>query len=204
MNNKLMTNIKSKFKGSGNRKVENLVFFLVLLIVTMLIINAIWKGDNKKDETNTINNTKVLASSENKNNASNSSNTERTMQEELENILSKISGVGKVNVLLTYSQTSTQIPVYNEQNTQNDTEESDTSGGTRKVQEVDSKKEVIYEEIDGEKTIVTQSIVNPEIKGAIITAEGASSAEVKEIIIQAVEAATGLATHKIQVFPMQG
>lgn len=204
MNNKLMTNIKSKFKGSGNRKVENLVFFLVLLIVTMLIINAIWKGDNKKDETNTINNTKVLASSENKNNTSNSSNTERTMQEELENILSKISGVGKVNVLLTYSQTSTQIPVYNEQNTQNDTEESDTSGGTRKVQEVDSKKEVIYEEIDGEKTIVTQSIVNPEIKGAIITAEGASSAEVKEIIIQAVEAATGLATHKIQVFPMQG
>ena len=203
MNNKLMTNIKSKFKGSGNRKVENLVFFLVLLIVTMLIINAIWKGDNKKDETNTINNTKVLASSENKNNASNSSNTERTMQEELENILSKISGVGKVNVLLTYSQTSTQIPVYNEQNTQNDTEESDTSGGTRKVQEVDSKKEVIYEEIDGEKTIVTQSIVNPEIKGAIITAEGASSAEVKEIIIQAVEAATGLAVHKIQVFEME-
>ena len=42
----------------------------------------------------------------------------------------------------------------------------------------------------------------PTIEGAIITAVGAGNATVKSNIIQAVEAATGLATHKIQVFPM--
>ena len=36
----------------------------------------------------------------------------------------------------------------------------------------------------------------------IITAEGAGDANVKENIIQAVSAATGLASHKIQVFQM--
>lgn len=40
------------------------------------------------------------------------------------------------------------------------------------------------------------------MEGAIITAEGAGEARVKANIVQAVEAATGLATHKIQVFKM--
>lgn len=66
----------------------------------------------------------------------------------------------------------------------------------------DSKKEVIYEEKDGEKTLITQSIISPKIEGAIITAKGASNPTVKTNIIQAVEAVTGLATHKIQVFEM--
>ena len=41
-----------------------------------------------------------------------------------------------------------------------------------------------------------------KIEGAIITAQGASSIYVKTNIIQAVEAVTGLAVHKIQVFEM--
>ena len=201
MNNKLMTTIKNKFKSGENRKVENLVFFLILLIVTILIINNIWKDDKNEENVNKVENTKILAK---ENTTTGEEITqEQVMEEQLEEILSKISGVGNVDVLLTYSQTSQKVPVYNEQNTQNDTEESDTSGGTRKVSETDTKKEVIYEEINGEKTLVTQSIINPEIKGAIITAQGASSAVIRTIITQAVEAATGLATHKIQVFQME-
>ena len=41
------------------------------------------------------------------------------------------------------------------------------------------------------------------MEGAIITSEGANDVNVKTNIIQAVEAATGLATHKIQVFEME-
>lgn len=49
---------------------------------------------------------------------------------------------------------------------------------------------------------VTQSIITPVIEGAVVTASGASDSNVKTNIVQAVEAATGLATHKIQVFEM--
>ena len=49
---------------------------------------------------------------------------------------------------------------------------------------------------------VTQSIIKPKIEGAVITAVGAKDSFVKTNIIQAVEAATGLGTHKIQVFEM--
>ncbi len=45
--------------------------------------------------------------------------------------------------------------------------------------------------------------VSPSVEGAIITAQGANNANVKANIIAAVEAVTGLATHKIQVFEMK-
>ena len=75
-------------------------------------------------------------------------------------------------------------------------------GGNRKITQSSTKKEVIYQEIGGEKIPVTQSIIKPKIEGAIITAVGAKDSNVKTSIVQAVEAATGLATHKIQVFEM--
>ncbi len=76
-------------------------------------------------------------------------------------------------------------------------------GGNRKISETTVKKEVVYQEVNGEKVPVTKSVTTPKIEGAIITAKGASNSEVKTNIVQAVEAATGLATHKIQVFEMQ-
>ena len=76
------------------------------------------------------------------------------------------------------------------------------AGGTRKVVETDSSKEIIYEETNGEKTPITQSIISPKIEGAIITAKGAEDTTVKANIIQAVEALPGIAYHKIQVFAM--
>ena len=94
--------------------------------------------------------------------------------------------------------------MYNESSKVSNTEESDTSGGTRKIQETDSQKDIIYKEENGEKTPITQKVVQPKIEGAIITAKGANNADIKANIIQAVEAVTGLATHKIQVFEMNG
>lgn len=75
-------------------------------------------------------------------------------------------------------------------------------GGNRKISQTSNKKEVIYQEVNGEKIPVTQSIINPKIEGAIVTAVGANSSTIKTNIVQAVEAATGLPTHKIQVFEM--
>ena len=121
----------------------------------------------------------------------------------LKRILSNIEGVGKVDVMITYSQTSRKVPIYNENIKGSNTTETDSAGGSRTISEEDSQKEVIYKEDgSGKKEPVTESIISPKMEGAIITAEGAGEARVKANIVQAVEAATGLATHKIQVFKM--
>lgn len=46
-------------------------------------------------------------------------------------------------------------------------------GGSRKISQTSNKKEVIYQDKNGEKVPVTQSVVKPKIEGAIVTATGA-------------------------------
>ena len=125
------------------------------------------------------------------------------MEEKLEDILSNVKGVGRVKVMITYSKTSKIIPMYDEDSSTSITEEKDSGGGTRIVNETASKKDIIYKETDGVKTPITQSVINPAIEGAIIAAEGAGDANIKTNIIQAVEAVTGIATYKIQVLELK-
>lgn len=200
-------NFLSRKEGETNKKkLENIVVFIVILIITIIVINVIWNGEDKNEnEKQTTDSNKRLAdtSYQNNNTETTDSTNDDNMVTNLEEILSNIRGVGNVKVMITYAETSKTVPVYNEESTEENTEETDSEGGTRKVTQTDVKKEVIYEESDGGgKTLITQSIISPTIEGAIITAEGASDASVKTNIIQAVGAVTGLATHKIQVFEM--
>ena len=189
--------VKKQEDIPNKKKIENLVVFLIILIITIVVINVIWNEEDTEENEELTDESKVLATEE----------VEDTQEEDeivknLEEILSKIDGVGEVKVMLTYSQTSQSVPLYDEETSETVTEETDSEGGTRKITETDSKTEIVYEEIDGNKSPVIQSTITPTIEGAIITAQGAGNATVKSNIVQAVEAVTGVATHKIQVFEM--
>lgn len=200
--------LKTKFikqsEGNNKRKIENLVVFLILLIITVIAINTIWgneKEEVKQEENNLYKQLAQVQSLDN--NSNNQQSNEYNLEQSLEDILSKMSGVGKVDVLVTYSETSEVVAMYNETYTSSNTEETDTNGGVRKIEETDTSKEIIFEDKDGEQTPITQKVVMPKIEGAIITAEGAGNVNVKTNIIQAVSAATGLSAYRIQVFPME-
>ena len=208
-----MNDFKEKFlakiENKGSKKtIENLVVFVIILIATIIFINYIWKDDKKNSNktnpdtggTNTTVNAQTLAQTTT---AVNRNEDGNDLESQIENILKKLEGVSDVSVLITYEETNKVVPMYNEENQESTTEEEDTQGGTRVINESTSKKEIIYEESNGEKTVVTSKVVTPEIKGAVIMAKGASNTSVKSNIILAVEAATGLPTHKIQVFEMK-
>ena len=200
--NKIIGTKDSKTDGKDGRKIENLVVFAIILIITIIVINVIWNGDEKKSTKDTTKDySKKLASNtttEETSEACESSDLEK----KLENILSKIQGVGKVKVFINYSQSSETVAMYNENSKVRQTEETDTSGGKRVIESTDSQKDIVFKEENGEKIPITQKIIQPKIEGAIITAQGANDATTKSNIMQAVEAATGIATHKIQVFEM--
>lgn len=195
---KLINGFKSKEK-----RVQNLVFLLVLLIITLIIINGILEDDENK-------NTSVINSSVSKNisienredndlvNVENLSYSNTQFEEKLEEILSEIKGIEDAKVLITYSETEEIIPIYNENNSVSETEEG--VGENKKVVKEESiTKDII---LDDSSNILIQKKKSPKVEGAIIVVKGDFDVNVKTNIVSAVEAITGLASHKIQVFEM--
>lgn len=194
----LILNAKEK---DSKKKIENIVVLIVILIITVIAINTIWNGDKretKKEEVESSTEKQLATTSKTTTNQSDNS-----IESNLESILSNIDGVGKVKVLITYSQSSEVVAMYNENSKNSTVEEKDSGGGTRTTTQTDISKDIIYQEENGEKTPITQKVINPKIEGAIITSTGAGNGTVKNNIVQAVEAVTGLPTHKIQVFEMK-
>lgn len=192
---------KNDGEKSNKKKIENTAFLVLILIITLIVINTIWRDkkditNNEKKSTNSISD-KILA------NDDTILQGKTELEERLENILSTIKNVGKVNVLINYSESSSIEALYNESTTTSSTEEGDSSGGTRNVTETETKKDIVYSEKSGSKEPVTKKTLMPEVQGAIITAEGANDATVKANIISAVGAVTGLSIEKIQVFEKQ-
>jgi len=185
---------KSQEGNDKKKQIENIVVFIIILIVTVLIINTMWSSNEKENEDDVQQSSKVLAKTD--------SSQQDNLEGKLEDILETISGVGKVNVLIKYSESSTIVAMYNETTSESTTKESDGDGGSKDVKETENKKEIVYTDEDGTNKPITEKVVMPVIEGAIVTAQGAGNANVKASIVSAVEAITGLAVHKIQVFEM--
>lgn len=186
-----MEKLLSKFKDLSNKKqIENVVIFLVLLIIVIIVINSLF-GEEKEKETVKEGPKEVSISLE---------QNENDLEKSLKNILSKISGVGSVDVMVSYSNTIMQVPMYDTKENTTVVEESDKNGGIRKTKEVANEQSIIYEEKNSVKVPAIKQTIMPEVVGVIVVAEGAGSQVVKENIKNAVEAVVNISAHRIQVF----
>ena len=186
--------------NDSKKSIEKLIMIAIVLIITLIAVNYILKDDKKKKMSDSSNLEDISSGDYKGTNLGdvNGNDSLNNLEERLSDILSKINGVGEVKVLLSYSESNKVNPIYNEDKQTSTTEETDTEGGKRTISSVNNKKEVVY----SNNSIVTESISSPQIQGAVIIAKGASNTRVKSDIIQAVAAATGLSTYKIQVFEM--
>ena len=134
--------------------------FLIILIITLIVINKILDNE-EKTKTDYKNEAGVeLAIEKNETDSTD-------LEKRLENILSKISGVGEVSVLLTYKESSSIVPIYNINSNISTVEEKDTSGGSRITETESLQKDVVT---DSSSDIVIEKNVMPIVEGAIITA----------------------------------
>ncbi len=154
-----ITALVKKESKPNKKKIENLVFALILLMITVIFINNIFSKDkNEIIEKDTITQ-KTIAKKE----------KERDLETDLEDILKKIKGIEDVQVLITYSETEKYVPIYNESSSQSTTSEKDTEGGERLTESIDTNKEVIS---DANQQPITERVVYPKAEGAIISVKG--------------------------------
>jgi len=185
----MIEKLKKKFK---EKKIENLITFLVILVVTLIIINNILKDDEKIKNEDNFNTVKLVTTEEN--------NIEEDLEIRLEKILSKLEGVGEVDILITYSQTSSINPLYNENTSISTTKDNSNESNSKTIKTQSTSKEILT---DNSSNPIIQTTVSPKVEGAVIIAKGASNPTIKSNIISAIEATTGVASHKIQVFTMK-
>lgn len=109
----------------------------------------------------------------------------------LEDILSQIKGVGKVDVLLTYSAGERTIYHANER-----------ASSTENSQSKDTETVLITNGNRNEEALVSQ-VLAPEFLGAVIVCQGAEDPSVRLAISDAVSKATGLGSDRISVVSMK-
>ena len=95
--------ITSLIKGdnkNNKKKIENLVFAFVLLVITLISVNIIFKDNKKVKNQNTVEiNSKEIET------------TSKDIQKELEEIIKQIKGVEDAKILITYSETERLVPI---------------------------------------------------------------------------------------------
>ena len=132
-----------------------------------------------------------------------SATAERTYEEELESrvrkILKTVDGVGSVDVMIVLKSSEEKVLRVDKENSNSQTEENDTAGGSRKITSAELKESTILTG-QGENTApIVEKEIRPEIEGIIISAQGGGSPTVKAEISSAMEALFNLPPHKIKV-----
>lgn len=123
------------------------------------------------------------------------------LEEHLSSILSKIQGAGKVSVMITLKSGTELIPAKDESVSDKVTSEKDTDGGTRTINEKTTDEKVVFAAAQGgnsEPLIIKE--INPDIKGVIVVAEGASDAKIKLKISQAVQTVLDIPAYRVTVY----
>ncbi len=123
------------------------------------------------------------------------------LEQRLIEVLSKIRGAGRVDVLVTY-ETNGEIVTATVRQTDEDVRNADGTGGSetsRSVREVTEPATV--ETGNGHAPIVLYE-KEPVVRGVIVVAEGASDFSVRQKLEAAVHAATGIPVDRIEVFEM--
>lgn len=112
---------------------------------------------------------------------------------ELAETLSKMEGVGAVQVLINWDGDISEKYAYNEENT----EKTDGEGITEKS----SKNELVL--IDGDAAPVTEEKIYPEITGVLVVAEGAGNENIRRALLTAVSAYLSIGTNRIEITAME-
>lgn len=186
------------FKDGGSPFLQGkrglLVFAVALFALFLLNFDSFFGGTERKIPSPNFPETSTAKEVEDK---------ELEMAGRLVAVLSRIEGVGRVEVMLTLERG----PEYHYANTtdssRKETVEQDTSGGTREITEKSDRIQmVITRSTQGLEEPVLIAELFPEIKGVVVVAQGAQDPRIKESITRAVQTALRLGAHKITVLPM--
>lgn len=188
-------------------KKENMIVFVLLGILLLVIAIPLDSGKDKKQ-------TDEVEKKEEDDLDNSSAETGMFIDESMEyclaletrieEILSVMEGVGKVQAMVTVSTSREMVVEKDEPVNRTTVTESDGNGGSRSTNESSFEYETIYEtDGEGNKSPYVVKQIEPEIQGITVVAQGGGNAMIQKNISEVLEALFHIEAHKIKVVKMK-
>lgn len=127
----------------------------------------------------------------------------QNLEKKLEVILATMDMVGEVKVLITLSSSIEKVVEKDTQTMRDSIIEEDAQGGSRESISADLYANTIYQSEGGNQEPYVIKIIQPEIEGVMVVAEGAGNGSVNKNITEAIQALFSIEAHKIKVVKMK-
>lgn len=188
-------------------KKENMVVFVLLGILLLVIAIPLDTGKEKQNINEEIKRDGDEADGlTDKGSAFTDESMEYclALETRIEELLSVMDGVGKVQAMVTVSASREMIVEKDEPVNRATVTEADGSGGSRSTNESSYEYETIFEtDSEGNKTPYVVKQIEPEIQGITVVAQGGGNAIVQKNISDVLEALFHIEAHKIKVVKMK-
>lgn len=213
-----LKSLLSKWKGIEKIGKDRLVILFVAGILLLVIATPVSQyaklTSGTKEEKKTENKSNESAKSTEKktcdintweNDSDSLSNDAyvEEMENKLKQVLSKINGVGKTEVIITVESSKELVVEKDQPYTRDNLNETDAEGGSRVTTNmVDEEKTVYVKDGDGNEIPFVSKEINPEITGVLVVCQGGGNEQVKKEITESLQALFHLDVHKIKVAKM--
>ena len=128
----------------------------------------------------------------------------KRMEEELQELLSAMEGVGEVKVMITIRDLGEQVVEKDVPSESGWVSETDSAGGTRESESARQEESTVYiTDSDGNRTPYISQTTQPEIEGVTVVAQGGGDALIQKNITEVIQALFDIEAHKIKVVKMK-
>lgn len=196
-----MENKKISLKEIGLPKLI-MIFVAGILIIILLSFPGMFNTKSAKDKY--PQDTNPVIQQKDTNTTSYDANTYITeLENKLVSILNKVSGIGKVEVMITLKSSKKQVILKDTPSTQESLKEDDGEGGSRTEQNVKREESTVLVTDENGKSVpyIIQEI-EPEVEGILVSAEGGDDPNVIMDIMDAAEVLFDIPANKIKVMKM--
>ncbi|MDF2941782.1 MAG: hypothetical protein K0S01_640 [Herbinix sp.] len=179
-----------------------IMIFMAGILIILLSFPGIFNSKKSTEDNKQNANTELVQNDTNT--TSYDVNTYRTeMENKLESILRKVSGIGEVEVMITLKASEEKVPLKDNPSTQESLNEVDGEGGSRTNSNVKSEEStVLVPNEDGNSEPYIIKVIEPEIEGVLVIAEGGDDVYIKMDIMETAEVLFDVPAHKVKVMKM--
>lgn len=200
--NSFLSNLSDKIPSNKLRY----GIIIALAGVLLLIISNILSSKDSPELSNDMNeavetNGKKKSQQEVSDDVSFIEQIESNYESDLERMLNEISGISDVEVMINLDSTNIQVFEKNLVVGKQTTDESDTNGGTRTIEDHTEETETVLVRQGDEEVPLLVHTKKPKVRGVFIIGEGVKDVEKKKWVIESVARVLDVPTHKVSVIP---